>query len=261
MTDLKLHEGRLKIGDLEQEVIHKGRGQTMLLLHGGGGPLQPGDMIDRLAERFEVIAPTHPGFGNTARPAHINTVDDLSYLYLDLLDQFDLQNVILVGFSIGGWTAVEMAVKNSHRLSRLMMVGAVGIKQGDRETRDFPDMFAIPPDELAALAFHDPAKAAIDFSTLSDEQLTAFARNRESLALYAWEPYLHNPKLKQRLHRIQIPTNVCCGASDGLVSPTYSEGYARLIAGATFDTIAEAGHAPQMEQPERFVDWVLSRAT
>ena len=260
MTDLKLHEGRLKIGSLEQEVIHKGSGQTMLLLHGGGGPLQPGDMIDQLAERFEVIAPTHPGFGNTARPSHINTVDDLSYLYLDLLDHYDLQDVILVGFSIGGWTAVEMAVKNSSRLSRLMMVGAVGIKQGDRETRDFPDMFAIPPDELAALAFHDPAKAAIDFSALSDEQLTAFARNRESLALYAWEPYLHNPKLKQRLHRIQIPTNVCCGASDGLVSPTYSEGYAGLIAGATFDTIAEAGHAPQMEQPQRFVDWVLSKA-
>ncbi|RLA06222.1 MAG: alpha/beta hydrolase [Gammaproteobacteria bacterium] len=261
MTDLKLHEGRLKIGGLELEVIHKGSGQPMLLLHGGGGPLQPGSVIDQLAERFEVIAPTHPGFGNTARPAHITKVDDLSYLYLDLLDQYDLQDVILVGFSIGGWTAVEIAVKNSSRLSRLMMVGAVGIKQGDRETRDFPDMFAIPPDELAALAFHDPAKAQIDFSTLSDEQLTAFARNRESLALYAWEPYLHNPKLKQRLHRIQIPTNVCCGASDGLVSPAYSEGYAGLIAGATFDTIAEAGHAPQMEQPQRFVDWVLSKTT
>ena len=260
MTDLKLRDGLLRIGKVELEVIHKGSGQTMLLLHGGGGPLPPTGVVDQLAERFEVIAPTHPGFGHTPRPAHINTVDDLSYLYLDLLDQYDLQDVILVGFSIGGWTAVEIAVKNSSRLARLMMVGAVGIKQGDRETRDFPDIFAMPPDELAKIAFHDPSKAQIDFASLSDAELTAFARNRESLALYGWEPYLHNPKLLQRLHRIQIPTNVCCGASDGLVSPAYSEGYSRLISGATFDTIAEAGHAPQLEQPQAFVDWILTRA-
>lgn len=260
MTDLNLRDGRMMVGEVELEVIQKGSGQPMLLLHGGGGPLPASGFIDQLAERFEVIAPTHPGFGNTPRPAHIDKVDDLSYLYLDLLDQYDLQEVILVGFSIGGWTAVEIAVKNSARLARLMMVGAVGIKQGDRETRDFPDIFAMPPDEVAKIAFHDPAKAQIDFTSLSDAELTAFARNRESLALYAWEPYLHNPKLLRRLHRIQLPTNVCCGASDGLVTPAYSQGYAGLIAGATFDTIAEAGHAPQVEQPQRFVDWVLAHA-
>ena len=259
MTDLKLHNGHIQVGKIELEVTHKGSGQPMLLLHGGGGPLPSSGVVDQLAEHFEVIAPTHPGFGNTPRPAHINSIDDLSYLYLDLLDQYDLKDVILVGFSIGGWTAVELAVKNSTRLARLMMVGAVGIKQGDRETRDFPDMFAMPAEKLAKIAFHDPSKAQIDLTTLSDAELTAIARNRESLALYAWEPYLHNPKLLQRLHRIQVPTHVCCGASDGLVSPAYSQGYARLITCATFDTITEAGHAPQLEQPQRFVDWVLAK--
>ena len=112
----------------------------------------------------------------------------------------------MVGSSLGGWIAAEMAVKCSDRFSGLVLVAPLGIKVGDRETRDIPDIFALPPDEVTRLQYRDPAQAAVDHGTLSDDQLTVIARNREATALYAWEPYFHNPKLRQWLHRIKLPT-------------------------------------------------------
>jgi pimeloyl-ACP methyl ester carboxylesterase len=105
--------------------------------------------------------------------------------------------------------------------------------------------------------WHDPAKAP-KLDGLSDEAITGIAANRIALALYCWEPYMHNPKLRHRLHRISIPTLAIWGASDGLVKPSYGEAYAGLIEGARFVTIPAAGHSPQAEQPEAFVSEVLA---
>ena len=95
-------------------------------------------------------------------------------------------------------------------------------------------------------------------SRLSDEQLAISVRNRETLALLAWEPYMHNPKLPHRLHRVTAPTLFVRGASDGLVSAAYIDSYARLLPNARTATIAAAGHAPQVEQPEAFARTVLA---
>ena len=228
----------------------------ILALHGGNGPFHNAPFLDTLAANQRVIVPSHPGFGESSRPRHIRTIQDLAYLYLDLIDALDLRGITLMGFSIGGWIAAEIAIRSTERIGRLIMVDSVGVKLGDRETRDFPDLFATPPEELARLAFHDPSKAAIDFDAMSEADLVEFFRNRETFALYAWEPYLHNPQLKHWLHRIKIPALFLWGASDGLVNPDYGRAYAQLLPDAEFDLIVEAGHAPHIEQPDHFTDRV-----
>lgn len=243
----------------EIDVVRKGSGQPLLLLHGGGGPVTALPFADRLAEKFEVIAPTHPGFAGSRIPDHFNRVDDLVFLYLDLLDELDLNDVVLMGFSMGGWTATELATMNSTRLSKLILVDSVGVKVGGREDRDIADVFALPGEKLAELMFHDPSRAP-NLHEMPDEQLQIVAGNRMALGVYTWDPYMHNPKLPHRLHRIKIPTHFIWGASDGLVTVDYGRKFCRMIDGATMTVIEEAGHSPQTEQPDAFVDAVFKFA-
>src|SRR3984893_5758029 len=257
---LKIVDGKIIVRGLELEIVHRGTGPLLLLLHGAGGVDPRAEFLDLLARHFELVAPSHPGFGNSPLPELFDSVDDLAYVYLDLLEEFDLREVILVGFSLGGWIAAEVAVRCAHRLSRLILVGPVGIKAGDRETRDIPDIFALAPDEVTRLVYHDPQKAAVDYAVMSDEQLRIIARNRQSLALYSWEPYMHNPKLRYRLGRLKLPTLLIRGASDGLISPQYLDAYRAAIAGARMEVIARAGHVPQIEQPRALVEQMLAFA-
>lgn len=253
-------DGRLSIGDVQLEVFHRGSGPPMLLLHGGAGLDHRAAFLGLLARRFEVIAPSHPGFGRSPLPDRFDSVDDLAYLYLDLIDELDLHDVVLVGFSLGGWIAAELAVRCSHRLGKLVLVAPVGIKVSGRETRDLPDIFATAPDELARLAWHDPTKATIEYASLTDDELRIIVRNRESLALFTWEPYMHNPKLRHHLSRIRIPTLLLRGASDRIVSAAYADAYAALIPGARTGLIADAGHAPEIEQPDELVTRIFDFA-
>jgi pimeloyl-ACP methyl ester carboxylesterase len=241
---------------LEVDVVRKGSGQPLLLLHGGGGPIAAMPFVDKLAKKFEIIAPTHPGFGGSNIPDSFDRIDDLVYLYLDLLDELDLNDVVLMGFSMGGWTATELATMNSTRLSKLILVDSVGVKTGGREDRDIADIFAMTGEEIAKIMFHDPSKAP-NLNDLSDEQLQIMAANRMALGVYTWDPFMHNPKLPQRLHRIKIPTHFIWGASDGVVTVDYGQKFCNLIDGATMTVIEKAGHAPQAEQPDAFVEAVF----
>jgi pimeloyl-ACP methyl ester carboxylesterase len=244
------------VGGVPITYLELGSGSPILVLHGAGGLAPDAPFLSGLAAHGHVIAPTHPGFGRAVLPDWVDNVDDLAYMYLDLLDALDLRDVTMVGFSLGGWIAAEIAVKSTARIARLVLVDAVGIKISDRLTRDVVDIFATDPAEIRRLTFHDPAKA-LDPALLSDEALDVFARNREAAALYLWEPYAHNPKLTRRLHRIDVPTLVLWGESDGIVKPAYGRAYSERIPGARFELIAAAGHAPQVEQPDAFVKSVV----
>jgi pimeloyl-ACP methyl ester carboxylesterase len=205
-----------------------------------------------LAARAHVIAPTHPGFGSTPAPRELTTIDDLAYLYLDLLDTLDLREVVVAGVSLGGWIAAEMAVKSTERMSALVLVNAVGIKPGTRETRDIADIYAITDKQLADLVWADPGRMAPNPKSLPEGDLVAMARSRESTGRYAWSPYMHDPKLKGRLHRVRIPTLVLWGAADRVVGIEYGRSYAAAIPSARFETIEGAGHFPHLEQPQAF---------
>ncbi len=249
----------MELQGIDVDVVRKGSGQTLLMLHGGGGPVVNMPFADKLAEKFEIVAPTHPGFGGTTLPDHFNRVDDLVFLYLDLLDKLDLKDVVLMGFSMGGWTATELATMNTARLSKLILVDSVGVKVGGREDRDIQDVFALPGEKLAEIMFHD-ASLAPKPADIPDEQLQIMAANRTALGVYTWEPYMHNPKLPRRLHRIDVPTHFIWGASDGLVTVDYGKAFCGMIKGATMTVIEKAGHSPQVEQPDEFVDAVLKFA-
>ncbi|HYB71666.1 MAG TPA: alpha/beta hydrolase [Candidatus Bathyarchaeia archaeon] len=248
---------QLSVADVELEVLRRGSGPPLLLLHG----MQPVDprarFIDLLAARCEIVAPSHPGFGRSERPAGFETVYDLVRLYLALLETLPYPRVTLVGFSFGGWLAAELAVACRHRLERLVLVDALGIKVGDREHRDILDVFNTAPAEVRRRSWHDPARHAPDHEAMTDEELVAHARGWESLCLYGWHPYMYNPQLARWLGRIAVPTLLLWGASDGVVTPAYGEAYRALIPGARLELIERAGHHPEIEQPEALASHLL----
>jgi pimeloyl-ACP methyl ester carboxylesterase len=247
----------ISIAGIDLELFDRGQGAPMLYLHGGSGIMLDGPFLERLAQERRVIAPSHPGFGKSALPDWLDSVDDIAHVYLELMDRLGLTRVDLVGFSIGGWVAADIATKVPERINRLVLIGPVGVKTGTSDRLDVPDVFAMPQEKLDRLRFHDPVNNPIDLATLPDDQLHIVARNSETLALLTWEPYMHNPKLNHRLHRVSVPTLFLRGASDGIVSADYLERYARLIPRARIDTIAEAGHLPHVEQRETTAAKVL----
>jgi len=242
----------MTVNGIRLEVVEKGRGRPLLFLHPGIGLDPNAPVIDQLAERAHVIAPSHPGFGNSEQPTAFTTVDDLAYFYLDLLEALDLKDVVLVGVSFGGWIAAEIAVKSTARLSHLVLANAVGIKVGARDTRDIVDIFAITEPELNKLAYFDPKIAERDYKVMAEADVRIVARNREASARYGWSPYMHDPKLKSRLHRIRIPTLFLWGIADRILSKDYCPAYCAAIPGAQFETIAGAGHYPHIEAPDAF---------
>jgi pimeloyl-ACP methyl ester carboxylesterase len=214
--------------------------------------------LDLLGQRAEIIAPSHPGFGHSARPADFDTVYDLVHLYLDVLDTLSYERMTLMGLSFGGWIAAELAVTCAHRIDRLVLVDALGIKISDRETPDILDVFNTSPQEVQRRSWHDPDIWSPDFDAMSDDELVMRARNWESLCRYSWHPYMYNPQLKRWLRRIAMPTLVLWGASDGIVQPSYGRAYSEFIPGSQFELIAQAGHHPEIEQPEVFAERVAT---
>jgi pimeloyl-ACP methyl ester carboxylesterase len=244
------------------EVFSGGQGGPLLVLHdqeyvNGWHPF-----LRALATRFAVLAPSHPGFGRSELPDELDAIDDLAYLYLDLLRSLGSGRVQLVGLGLGGWIAAEMAVRCTHQVERLVLVDAVGIKVSGPTERDVADTFIIGPREFLELAWHDADAGALQMKlpglgSISEEELVTLLRNRRSAALFAWKPFMHNPKLGHRLARIDRPTLVLWGESDRIVTPEYGRAYAQLIPGARFELIEAAGHYPYLERPEAFVEAVI----
>jgi pimeloyl-ACP methyl ester carboxylesterase len=244
---------RLSVQGIELEVLRRGSGRPLLVLHGFHAIDPRAPFVDLLAAHAEVIAPSHPGFGHSPRPDDFDTVYDLVHLYLDVLDGLREEKVTLVGLSFGGWLAAEIAATCAHRLDRLVLVDALGIKVSDRETPDILDVFNTSPKEVRRRSWHAPDRWAPDFDAMTDDELVVYHREWESLCLYGWRPYMYNPRLRRWLGRISVPTLVLWGEGDQVVTPAYGRAYAAAIPGARFEAIAGAGHHPHVEQPEPFV--------
>ena len=249
----------IAVAGVTLDIEEKGSGQPILFLHPGEGLQANRPWIDALAKTHRVIAPNHPGFGNSSLPDWFGTVDEIAYLYLDLAKQLGLKDAILAGNSFGGWIAAEMAVRSTSAFSRLVLAAPLGIKVRGHLERDIADMHSIPRAEFMRLAWADPDKGAIDYSALPDTELAAIARARESLALFGWKPYMHNPRLKRWLHRIDIPTQLIWGEADGIVSLDYAKAWRDEIAGSTLTTIPNAGHFPHWEQPGAFAAAIAAK--
>jgi len=238
---------------LTVRIDERGSGRPILVLHGGGGPQTVSGFAAALSTRAHVLTPIHPGFGGEPRPEWFNSIDDLALTYLELLERLDLHEVMVVGFSIGGWIAAELAVRDTTRLNSIVLVDAVGIQV---DSHEIADVFPLTPGELSALSYHNPAAFRIDPATLSPDQVAAMAGNFQALGVYGREPGMRDPKLRRRLGRVRIPALVVWGESDGVVDPDYGRAYAQSFPNARFKLIPEAGHVPQIEQPERLLKLV-----
>jgi pimeloyl-ACP methyl ester carboxylesterase len=235
------------------ELRRFGHGPPLLVLPGEEMLEFEHPLLDQLARDYEVIVPAPPGFGRSDRPDWIGSPDDISYVYLDLLDLLELDNIALLGFSLGGWIGAEIATKSDRRFSRLVLVAPYGVKVGAPTDRDIADIWMLHPNKIMGLKWFDPAKGTRDFTKMPEDQLEIIARNSESFARFCWEPCLHNAKLKHRLHRIKTPTLLVWGENDGITALSYGKAYAELIPGARIATIAHAGHYPHLEQPAEFI--------
>jgi pimeloyl-ACP methyl ester carboxylesterase len=245
----------MKIAGIDLEVLDSGDGtaaksKPLLFLHSGMGydPWKP--FVEGIAKRRRVIAPSHPGFGKSSLPEWLDSIDDIAYLYLELLDRLGVEQADMIACSVGGWIGAEMASKVPQRFSNLVLIAPVGIKVGSADKLDIPDVFAMPQTDFDKLVYKDPARVLPDFSKLPDDDLAAVFRARETLALLVWEPWMHNTKLKRRLHRVTAPAMFVRGDNDGLVSANYLDGYAKLLPNARTMTISGAGHLPYLEQPQ-----------
>jgi pimeloyl-ACP methyl ester carboxylesterase len=228
----------------------KASAPPLVFLHGAGGHTGWMAFLEDLSQDFAVFAPEHPGFGQSDDPPWLDEIGDLAFFYLDLLRQLGLSGVHLIGTSLGGWIAAELAVRNTAPLASLTLVGAVGILA---EGEPIPDIFRMPVDENLRRFYADPERARRRLVDLDKADLSLAAKNRAVVARLAYRPRFHNPGLAKWLHRIDVPTLLVWGEKDGLVPPAFGEAYRRLIPGARLVVLPEAGHAPFDEQRDAFL--------
>jgi pimeloyl-ACP methyl ester carboxylesterase len=249
----KRNSSLLRVSGVELEVERRGRGRPLLVLYGEDALELDAPVTAELARDHELIIPSPPGFGRSERPDWIESPDDISYIYLDLMERLNIEKLPAIGFSFGGWLALEMATKDDGLFSKLVLVDPYGVKIGGPMDRDIEDVWNIHPEKVAALKWFDAGKGKRDFTAMPESELTVIARNNESFARFCWDPCLHNPKLARRLHRVRLPTLFVWGENDGIVTPNYGKAYSRMIPGAEFSVIAKAGHYPHLEQPDEFM--------
>ncbi len=237
--------------------LHRaGKGEPLLFLHGVQGMPDWPPALAHLAERFDVLAPDHPGFGRSDAPDWIDDVPDLSFFYLDLLDALDLKAVHVVGVSLGGWIAMEMAIRSTARIKSLTLADTAGIRV---EGAVRGDMFICTPAELGRLLFADEAVAARQAAQwqATPELQEIYDKNRSAAAKYTWQPRLYNPKLAKWLHRVDVPVHIIWGNEDRLIPPAHAAALKEFFARALV-TMVPGGHLLPIEQPALFAATVAT---
>lgn len=233
------------------EVLRKGAGRPVVYLHSATGETWWTELDEDLARDFDVVHPAHPGFEGSEGLAEIDDILDMAFHTLDLLDALSLERVALVGSSLGGWLAAEVAVLAAERVESLVLVDAAGLGP------PAVDMWAVRPPELADHLFADTSHwmaqllKAIDMTTAPPppEILLPLLQAMEVGARVGWNPYMHDPKLPGRLHRVRARTLVVWGEEDGFIPVEQGRRYAELISGARLETIPDCGHLPVLERP------------
>ena len=227
-------------------VLRGGKGTPLLFLHGarGAGVWLP--FFKTLSEHFDVIVPEHPGFGRSDTPEWLDNVGDLANFYLEFIQKLGLREVNLVGTSLGGWIAADLAVRNSSALRSLTLVAAAGIHVPGAPKGD---LFLWTPEQLVRNLFCDQALAeAMLKQTPDEDERKQQAKNALTLAKLTWQPRLYDPNLRKWLHRIDRPALIVWGDSDKLIPPVYGPAFRDLIPGAKLLVIKNCGHLPHVEK-------------
>lgn len=242
---------RISINGCSIEMLSGGGGDTLLFLHGAGGIKGWAPYLDGLADNFHVLAPSHPGFGASDNPDWLDNMSDMAFFYLDLIEELDLRDFHLVGNSLGGWLASEVAVRSAHRLKTLTLVSAAGLRVVGVP---MGDLFMWSEEERARNTFYDQSMAEERLAvTLSDEEKDVQLQNYFTTGKLSWSPRFHNPDLEKWLHRIKVPTMIMWGDSDKVFPPVYGEAYQAAIPGSELRIIPQCGHLPHQEKLPEFL--------
>lgn len=237
------------INGCRTRVMRKGRGEPLLFLHGAAGASAWLPFMETLSEKYDLIVPEHPGFGGSDTPDWLDNIGDLAYFYLDLIDHFDMAQVHLVGTSLGGWIAAEMATRSCSRINTLTLVAPAGIHVKGVEKGD---MFMWSPEETTRNLFHNQEIAASVPEPADEEELKVVLKNKLMTAKLGWNPRMHNPDLRKWLHRINVPTLIIWGDDDKLLPPAYGPAYRDLIPNSRLEVFSECGHLPHVEKAGEF---------
>ncbi len=253
MTQIENTTDFVTIAGKKTQVMRGGKGPPLVYLHSAGGEMEWTAFHDGLAQSFSVIAPAHPGFSLSEGLDQIDNIHDFAWHYVDLFEQFDLRKVPVVGFSLGGWLGVELAILRPELVSKLVMANPAGLHvQGAPMAEWFIDDLM----KLRNMLFFDPmGPVALEVAPLepTELQLLMFLRAREATARVGWSPYLHNPKLPQHLRRVRCPTLVISARDDKLIPAAHSRYYAEHIPGARLETFENCGHMLPYEKCDEFV--------
>ena len=234
-------------------LLRGGAGPPLLYLHGGGAAGLWRRFHALLAERFEVYAPDHPGFGASDERADVGDVAGLASHYLDLTDRLELDRTVLVGASFGGRVACELALRAPERFSRLVLLAPVGL---DLPEHPVTPLFPRSREEARGMLFHD-RELARRFSSGS-EFGCVLGTERDHRALGRFRADAGD--LAPRLEGIAVPTLVIWGDHDRVVPPAHGERFAALLPDARLLTVRDCGHGLPFEAPEAVADAIAARA-
>ena len=242
-------DGYVEVDGCKTHLRRGGRGEPLLFLHGANGAPVVLPFMEKLAQRFDVLIPEHPGYGKSDEPEWLENIHDIAYFYLDFLKQLNLKNVTVVGSSMGGWIAMEMAVRDTSRLKSLVLSSPAGIAApGVRAA----DIFLMAPEEMVRNLFVDQKLAEARLA--QPEDIDVSLKNRHTTARLAWEPRLHDPYLPKWLHRIEVPMKILWGRQDRILPVAFVDVYRKLLPKAEISILENCGHLPHAEKPDEFVE-------
>lgn len=239
------------------QVLKGGSGAPLLLLHGASG--NPGWLPyhQALAQHYTVYAPSHPGYDRSERPAWIGTIQDMAHFYRQCIEDLGVAPAHVMGFSMGGWLAAELAAMCPPYVRSLTLVGAAGLKP---EVGEIAEILMVSQDVAKKLRFYDPSQVP-DYEALVNRELTPEEqegqwRNREMTSRLCWKPYFHNPKLPGYLRGLKTPTLLVWGQQDAIIPVNCAALYQRALPQATLHVIERCGHSPGLEKPQEFLNIV-----
>ena len=232
-----------------------GKGRPLVFLHGASGAPVVLPFMEKLATRYDVIVPDHPGYGQSDEPEWLENIHDVAYFYLDFLDALKLEKAVVIGSSMGGWMAMEMAVRSTARIGSLVLVSPAGhFAEGAQPA----DIFLLPQEEMVRRLFHEQKYAEQRLAMPeTPESIDLGLKNRHTTARLAWEPRLHDPFLPKWLHRIDVPTSIVWGAQDKILPVATAHELKKLIPNAELNVFENCGHLPQVEKMEEFCDVIF----
>jgi pimeloyl-ACP methyl ester carboxylesterase len=240
------------------EMFSGGNGPPLVFFHGAGGSSGWQPYHEDLAAEYTVYVPSQPGFNGTEGPGWAKTINDVAQFNHMFIEALSLQNIVLMGSSMGGWVSAEMAAMDDHNIDALILVDAAGIKPVQGQ---IAEIFMVSADTRLQQRFHDPSQVE-NYENyvreLSPEEQLVVHSNAITASQLCWRPYLHNPSLPHYLARVDTPTLIVWGREDAIIPVECGHQFQQAINGSQLYIVDNCGHSPAIEKRSEFVSAVTT---